>query len=271
MFCRHGRWQADGVTQLTIPHRFRGPSSSGNGGWSAGALAARALGVEGPWPPVEVTLRRPPPLETPLRVREADGATVLLSGEDTEEVVVAEATLRPADLALTVVEPVEPGTARDAREGYPGLRSHPFPECFACGPDRAEGDGLRIFPGPVHDGSKTLAASTWTPTAENPGGPDDHADQADQADHATLPVTWAALDCIGAWTSDLAERAIVLGRMTARVDALPRVGEEHVVVGSLLRTEGRRTFTAGTLYDADGRVVATAEHIWFEVDPGAFG
>lgn len=263
-----------GVSELMIPRRFRGPSSSGNGGWSAGALAAFLVDGDGPWPPVEVTLRRPPPLETPLPVRASGERAVLLTAEAAAsagagavpgaEEAVAEAVLRPADTPLTVVEPVDPATAREAREGYAGLRTHPFPECFACGPDRAEGDGLRIFPGPVHDGEQRSAASTWTPSPAGPGEP------ASADEHATLPVTWAALDCIGAWTSDINERAIVLGRMTARVEALPRVGEEHVVVGSLLRTEGRRTFTAGTLYDADGRVVATAEHVWFEVDPATF-
>ena len=38
--------------------------------------------------------------------------------------------------------------------------------------------------------------------------------------------------------------------MTARVDALPVVGEEHVVVGQDRGHDGRKTFTAATLYDA---------------------
>ena len=48
------------------------------------------------------------------------------------------------------------------------------------------------------------------------------------------------------------------------------IGEEHVVVGPARGREGRKPFTAATLYDADGRVVATAEHIWITVDPAAF-
>src|SRR3546814_4347748 len=56
------------ATELTIPSRFRGPEHSGNGGWSAGALAAL---VENDcpenraetWPPIEVTLLQPPPLD----------------------------------------------------------------------------------------------------------------------------------------------------------------------------------------------------------------
>ena len=58
--------------------------------------------------------------------------------------------------------------------------------------------------------------------------------------------------------------------MTARIDTLPVVGEEHVVVGHFRGRDGRKTHTASTLYDADGRVVATAEHTWIQVDPAQF-
>ena len=64
---------------------------------------------------------------------------------------------------------------------------------------------------------------------------------------------------------------MVLGRMTARVDDLPVIGEPHVVVGEGRGQDGRKTFTASTLYDADGRVVATAEHTWIAVDAELFG
>ena len=63
---------------------------------------------------------------------------------------------------------------------------------------------------------------------------------------------------------------MVLGRMTAQVDTLPVIGDEHVVVGQLRGEEGRKTFTAATLYDPDGRVVARAEHVWIAIDPKDF-
>ena len=66
------------------------------------------------------------------------------------------------------------------------------------------------------------------------------------------------------------DRMMVLGRMTARVDALPALGEEHVVVGLDRGSEGRKTWTAATLYDSGGRVVARAEHTWVAVNPTAF-
>jgi hypothetical protein len=49
------------------------------------------------------------------------------------------------------------------------------------------------------------------------------------------------------------------------------VGEPHVVMGTAHRSEGRKTFTASTLYDSDGRIVARARHVWIAVDPAAFG
>jgi hypothetical protein len=238
--------------EVSVHPRFNGPPSSGNGGYSAGLLAEHVDG-----PTTRVTLRRPPPLGVTMLVsRQPDGARMTHDGA-----VVAEG--EPAGAALEVVDPVAPDVAAAAMAAYPGLRAHPFPTCFACGVDRAEGEGLRIFPGPVGDGH---AASTWVP----------HASLV--VDGAVpVPVVWAALDCVGAWaisaspTESFEERPAVLGRITARVDARPRVGETHVVVGRHLSTDGRKYLTASTIYDEDGRVVAQAEHVWVQVDPGTFG
>ncbi|QNN55038.1 hypothetical protein H9L09_13140 [Nocardioides mesophilus] len=248
---------------LVVPHRFRGPARSGNGGWTAGTLAER-VPVDTSPATVEVTLRMPPPLEVTLTVDHlaatGDHAAVTVLCHQGERVAEA----RAVGTALTPVEAVGPDEAAAAMTTYPGLRSHPFPGCFACGPDRAAGDGLHIFPGPV--GPDTVA-SLWVPHASL-------AESGDVVDPGVERVgsgtTWAALDCVGGWSEDLEGRPMVLGRMTARVDARPVVGEPHVVVGRRLRSEGRKTFTASTLYDADGRVVATAEHVWLAVDPAVF-
>ena len=55
---------------------------------------------------------------------------------------------------------------------------------------------------------------------------------------------------------------MVLGRMTAAVDALPQAGDPCVVMGRWLGAERRKTFTASTLYDADGRVLGRAQATW---------
>ncbi len=99
---------------------------------------------------------------------------------------------------------------------------------------------------------------------------DDHHEYGDPAPRACLAATWSALDCIGGWAGDLTERLMVLGRMTAIIDTLPVVDEQHVVTGEHRGSEGRKTFTASTLHDADGRIVGRAEHVWLAIDPAMF-
>jgi hypothetical protein len=233
--------------EITIPKRFNGPPSSGNGGYAAGALAEALL--DGSSGVVEVTLRQPPPLDVPLLVTE-DRTAALHAGA-----TVLEAKRVEDD--IEVVEPVPYGEAQAATASYSGFDSHPFPTCFVCGPARAEGDGLRIFSGMVDE---HRAAATWTP----------HASLSD-TDEIGTRVTWAALDCISAWASDVGNRPMVLGRMACTIDAAPRVGEPHVVMGRFLGSEGRKNYVLATLFDSDGRVVARAGHVWIEVDPAAFG
>jgi hypothetical protein len=270
------------MTDLIIPSRFCGPPSSGNGGYSAGAISAYAgdenpdpTTVSGhrdharPWPTVIVSLLAPPPLEAPMALAPSDDGGIVAS-YDGKPVLAAR---RTSD-ELADVEPVGPDEARAAMASYSGLTSHPFPTCFACGTGRAPGDGLRIFPGRVGDAPATdggeprvRVAATWTP---DPTVAEDYHAYADEHQRASMPVTWAALDCVGGWAGDLEERLMVLARMTARLDSLPVIGEEHVLVGMGRGQDGRKTWTSSTMYDADGRVVATAEHLWVAVDPAAF-
>lgn len=267
------------VTDLIVPRRFNGPPSSANGGWAAGALAG-ALAIDhgdhcadgcphdrsDAWPAIEVSLRQPPPLDTPLHVEctGTDGGGIVASFGGAVIATARRAERRPVE-----VEPVSPEEARAAESSYPGLVSHPFPTCYVCGPGRPEHDGLRIFGGRVSDvGGQARLAATWTP---DPSTSEDYHAYADDTARASLASTWAALDCIGGWAGDMSERLMVLGRMTAQVDTLPPIGEEHVVVGAARGQEGRKTFTASTIYDADGRVVGSAEHLWVTVDTTTFG
>jgi hypothetical protein len=237
-------WQGGDMVSLVVPHRFRGPARSGNGGWTAGSYAELlAPGT------VEVTLKQPPPLDVPIEVTVVDGTA-------SSEVAVA----RLVDKELVTVAPVPADVARAAESSYAGLVDHPFAECFTCGTGRAAGDGLRIFAGHV---SSDVVAATWTPDESLAG-------DAGPAARASYAVTWAALDCPSGWAYIAEGRPAVLGRMTARVDALPRIGAEHVVVGRFLEQQGRKVFTASTLYDDSGQAIATAEQVWIEVDPTAF-
>jgi hypothetical protein len=268
------------LNDLIIPSRFRGPPSSGNGGYSAGAISAYAVdaslsGSTGPErrdharPTITVSLLAPPPLDVPMGLT-PDSDDGVVATYDGKPVLSA----RRAENEVTEVEPVAPDEARAATASYSGLTSHPFPSCFACGTAREPGDGLRIFPGRVGDASagygvegRPRVAATWTP--DSTVAEDFHA-YVDEHPRAGLPVTWAALDCVGGWAGDLEERLMVLARMTARLDSLPVIGEEHVLVGAGRAQDGRKTWTSSTMYDADGRVVASAEHLWIAVDPEAF-
>jgi hypothetical protein len=259
------------TTDLTIAARFCGPAGSGNGGYTAGSLAGLVpAGTDRPV--IEVTLRHPPPLDVAMKVEHvrADdpsnvsghASTVLLmGGAKIGEARVCEADLEP-------VEEVSTEEAEAAMTRFPGFVSHPFPSCFSCGPDRSKGDGLRIFPGPVRgDRVAPVVASTWVPhrsLAESSDLVDDGPPQVG------LGTAWAALDCVGGWAGDIGERKMVLGRMTAQIDALPLVGEPHVVLGIPLGSEGRKTFTSSTLYDSDRRIVGRARHTWIAIDPSSF-
>lgn len=234
------------VHSLTIPARFSGPPGSANGGYTAGRVA-RLLPAVGA---VQVTLRLPPPLDTPLdAVVEGDRVTVTAGGA-----VVVEAA--PGRLDRDPVDPVTAEVAASVMGGYAGLTQHPFPGCFACGTDRPAGDGLGLRPGRLADRPDTVA-TVWLPDAS----------LADATGDVAPEMVWAALDCPGGWSADLVGRPMVLGRMTAEVDARPEVGDRCVVMGRLLGTDGRKTFTQSTAYDGDGRVLGRAEATWIAVDP----
>ncbi|MBA3619289.1 MAG: hypothetical protein H0W56_06820 [Acidothermales bacterium] len=234
---------------LTVPQRFSGPPRSANGGYLAGRLARHLDGDA-----AVVTLRQPPPLEAPMRVESTGtGARLLFGGALVAE---ADPTTLPED---DLVEPVSFAQAEAAAAAYAGRFAHPFPSCFVCGVDRDAGDGMLLAPGPVPERPGTVAAA-WVPDAS-----------LGMAGEVAPEFVWAALDCPGGWAVDLVGRPMVLGRMTAALDAVPYVGERCVVMGQARRAEGRKTFTATTLYDGDGRVLARAVAVWITVDPAMLG
>src|SRR4051812_18035004 len=229
---------------LLIDAQFAGPPGSANGGYTAGRLARLLpVGVA-----VEVTLRHPPPLGTRLDVAIARGHVTLTFGG----AVIADAVV--AELTEDLVAPVPFDDAKLAMSTYAGFDEHPFPGCFACGTDRPPPDGLGLRPGRV-PGRLDCVATTWVPGGSLVSG----------EGTALTEAIWAALDCPGGWSADLIGRPMVLGRMTAAIDALPRAGDPCVVVGRWLGAERRKTFTASTAYDADGRVLGHAQATWIAI------
>ena len=193
---------------LVIPSRFCGPPGSGNGGYVCGRIAAHVSG------PVTVTLRRPPPLATPMAVeRDGDGSVRVYDGS----ALTAEATAAPVPPVLGTPGPVSVAEARAAAGGARYFQEPVFPGCFVCGMSRQPGDGLRIFPGPVP--GRALWAAAWIP------GPS----VTDAGGKVRPEVVWAALDCPGGIAAAEAaglsqDTAILLGRMTASLAALPAPG-----------------------------------------------
>ncbi len=226
---------------IVIDRRFRGPPDSANGGYACGVVGEQIEGV------ATATLRRPPPLNVPLSLVTDDQTTRLFDGAD----LVGEAVEGTLDLVV----PASPdlATAAAASAGYTGFRSHPFPTCFVCGPEREAGDGLRIFPGAI-DGSSIVAAP-WTPDSTLAD-----ADGTVQRRHV-----WAALDCPSYFGLTSRPMAL-LGRLTARIDRVPEVGEPLVAIGWSLGVEGRKHFAGSALCDADGNDLAAGLATWIEID-----
>jgi hypothetical protein len=247
------------VQSLVVPRRFRGPATSGNGGWTSGSLA-QLLAPQVPGPPVRVRLSAPPPLELPMAIVR-DGATVVAE-HGGRPVLTATLMGEGEPDGLDPVPPVGYDAALTAGERYAGLRDHPFPECFACGPARARDDALRLRPGALEPPVPGVDVAT----AWSPGEADVGVDGA-----VPVPLLWAALDCPGGWSVDIVGRPMVLGTMTARVLARPRSGEQCVVTGRAVHVGERKALTATSLYGQSGDLLATAAHVWVAVDPAMFG
>src|SRR5690606_10710113 len=145
----------DRPMQIDIPSRFAGPPNMGHGGYVAGLFAQRTEGA------VQVTLRRPTPLDQPLELLdEGEGRWSLRSGDE----VIAES--EPSTLEIEVPPPPSIEAARAAEAGSPSFYNDErgvHPTCFGCGNLREEGDGLRVFVGPVEVDGHRQVAGTWTP------------------------------------------------------------------------------------------------------------
>jgi hypothetical protein len=216
--------------EVVIDRRFRGPADSGNGGYASGVFA-RAIGG-----PAVVTLRLPPPLDVPLRI---DDGRVWRDDALVAEVAPAEVDVDP---------PAPPSWETAVAAQRPDLDS-PFPECFVCGHARPDGDGLHIHAGPV--AGTPLVAAAWVPRADTVGE----------------QFVWAALDCPGAYaTGAFGRGTLVLGRLAARVERVPRGGERCVVVGWSLGSEGRK-HEAGTALYSGAELLGAARAVWIEPRP----
>jgi hypothetical protein len=232
--------------EIVIDRAFEGPPASAHGGYACGVLAPY-LATD-----AEITLRRPVPLGTGLRLVPGDAGAAL---HDRNGVVAEGVSTRLAD---RTPEPPSFAEALAATASFPGLRSHPYPRCVACGTGRTDTLALRIFPGPM--AARDLVAAVWYPSGEA------------TADGCIRPeFAWAALDCPGGWAAmhfGRSDRPAVLGRMAARVPPRITAQSAHIVVGWLDGVSGRKLAAGSALYSRDGVLQAFSRQTWITV-PGA--
>lgn len=234
------------LSTLRIETRYNGPPGIGNGGIVCAALAG-ACGDA-----FEVELRRPAPLEHDLDVVATDrGDFDLMDGDH----VIARG--RPAEVLIDV--PLPPSQAAAERAHAAALRnSHPFPHCFVCGPARADGDGLRIVPGPV-EGRPGLVASPWRPHA---------IFEAEGSGLVDGRFVFAALDCpSGIAALEGRPRPILLARFRATLHRHPAIGEACLCIGWPISHEGRKHLAGSALIGADGGMLGRSESLWIEPRP----
>jgi hypothetical protein len=244
------------MLSITIEKRYCGPPNSGNGGYVCGRLARHIPGG------AEVTLRAPPPLLKQLDVVATDdtswelrdGATVVATG-------------RPASLELTRLEKASFDEACAAELLTPVKPDeHPLPTCFVCGPARVQGDGLRIFVGPLLRqplNASAVLAATWIP---------DPTLAADDGFVAS-EFLWSALDCPTGYAANYNRESggfdqapILLGRMSARIEVRPRPGERCVITAWETGRDGRKRVAEAAVHGETGALLAVARATWIAVD-----
>ena len=243
------------VPSVLVPARFNGPPASGQGGYSAGVVAAFFDG------PAAVSLRRPVPLdqELELRIERGQGDSrdaaeragdvdhdVAARVYDTAGELVIEAASAPP-LARWDAPPVSLEQAHSAATRFEPPAGGTFDHCFVCGRAR-HGDGFDIFLGPVK--GTDLLAAPWIPPA-----------WAADSDGVVSPeFVWAALDCPGYFAVFSTELAFLARQQSALLRPI-HAGVEYVAVGRPLGREGRKGFAATAILDSDGTVLAHSEQL----------
>ena len=233
------------MAKIVIAQQFCGPPNSGNGGYACGVLAR---GLDGP---ATAVLRARVPLDVDLDLRLEDGAMLMT---DAAGGLVGRGAR--ADAALLPDPPAPPSlaAARAAQGRYLGLEQRIHPICFTCGPERGEGDGLRVFPGQIEGAPAGHVACVWTPDAAF----------ADAEGLVPTEVIWAALDCPGffAWVVLEGRHGALLGTMTGEVLRRPAAGEPCIVTAWPLVREGRKETAGVALFSAAGELLARGHQVW---------
>jgi hypothetical protein len=235
--------------EVVIDPRFQGIPQIALGGYVGGLLAGDSTGAE-------ARFRRPVPLGRPLRVEQrGDQGTALLEGNELLTEV------RPARVDVQLPPAVTLEASDVARRVYPGVTRHLFPNCFTCGPARAEEDGLRIFAGPV--AGREAVASPWTPSQSLAAG----------SGGVAREYVWSALDCPSIWALVMREpldssmRAVSFRMAVKQLASVAPLKPHIVMAWAIGQDERTRTGGAAILTDT-GDVCAVARHTLMATDWG---
>jgi len=235
------------ASSIRIPQRFCGPPTSGNGGYSSGMLASLLPGA------CECTLRKPIPLERDLQTELFEKVARLLDGPE----VVIEAASR--EVPGTEREAVAFGEAQRAAINSPAFTNHPFPTCFTCGPERAAGDGLRIFPGRLDETNESgsVFAAPWIPDPSLASG----------GVVVRPEFVWAAMDCPTGFAAGFPWRGtLVTGRLALEQRAPVYPLRPYVVMSWPTGSEGRKFHAEAALFGPDGQLCVNARATWIRLE-----
>lgn len=243
---------------LTIARRFNGPHDSGNGGYSAGLAAQFLPSAEA----VEATIRAPIPLDRTLRTHTTgDGIDIMTDDASTRILIMS---LRSTHLETPIVQSPGLQAASVAAYAFRDPDDHVLPHCFVCGPNRAVGDGLRIFADWLKDPSGIenpnafpIVAAPWQPSP----------DLADSSGRIAPEFLWAALDCPGAFAID--KEPILLGRMSACIIERPATDAPIVVIAWSKGQDRRKHFAGSALFSETGDLLAFSEQTWIQINSHA--
>lgn len=231
--------------EIIINKTFCGPTESGQGGYVSGLLGGLINGT------AEVILRVPPPLSTSLVIDQSDINLVKLFNGET---LIAQAQPSRNDFDVPYSPTFE--EAVNSSRSYIGFKQHAFPKCFVCGPERSEGDGLRIFPGKVP--GRDIVAAPWIP----------YKSLSDENGKVKTEFIWAALDCAGAFAVLMAKlRLIVLGKIAVSIEDEIHAEKKYIVIGWPMMIEGRKLFAGTAVFSESGKLCAKAKATWIDLNP----
>lgn len=237
--------------EIIIDKHFEGPTNITQGGYISG-LMAQHLETD----TVEVTMRNPTSMGKPLILDTSMSDRVLLYDGDK---LLNEAI--PGELELDIPEPISLEEAKKASLKH--VIEMPFPNCFGCGSGRSEDEGLHLRSGPVE--GRNMVAVDWVPLAKAVG--------AKEGETVPEPIAWASMECPIAKVMELRgmknpDETALLGRMTTKVNALPKVGEQCFFMGWPIGRSGRKMELGGTMHNERGEVLMMTKLLFITLKEG---